>query len=124
MGLPALAAGSAAAEMPAMSPAWSVARRFMRGLTNEMDFPVPSRPQTGGRHLSATMGSAKSHQRVRKGKSMTILYVDVDLAKNVFALHAVDEAGRAVLVRPSVPRARLLELVASLPAGTIGMEAC
>lgn len=55
---------------------------------------------------------------------MAILYVGVDLAKNVFALHAVDEAGRPALVRPSVARAKLLELVASLPACTIGMEAC
>jgi len=55
---------------------------------------------------------------------MAILYVGIDLAKNVFALHAVDEAGHAVLVRPSVPRAKLMELVASLPACTIGMEAC
>ena len=55
---------------------------------------------------------------------MAILYVGIDLAKNVFALHAVDETGRAVMVRPSVPRARLLELIAALPACTIGMEAC
>ena len=55
---------------------------------------------------------------------MAILYVGVDLAKNVFALHAVDEAGRPALVRPSVARAKLLDLVASLPACTIGMEAC
>ncbi|MGA0613112.1 IS110 family transposase [Caldimonas sp. KR1-144] len=55
---------------------------------------------------------------------MAILYVGIDLAKNVFALHAVDEAGRAVLARPSVPRGKLMELVASLPACTIGMEAC
>ena len=55
---------------------------------------------------------------------MAILYIGIDLAKNVFALHAVDEAGRAVLVRPSVARGKLLELIASLPACTIGMEAC
>lgn len=55
---------------------------------------------------------------------MAILYVGIDLAKNVFALHAVDEAGHPVLVRPSVPRTKLMDLVASLPACTIGMEAC
>lgn len=55
---------------------------------------------------------------------MAILYVGIDLAKNVFALHAVDDAGRVALVRPSVPRAKLLELIAALPACTIGMEAC
>ena len=46
---------------------------------------------------------------------MSILYVGIDLAKNVFALHGVDEHGKAVLVRPSVPRARLHQLVTALP---------
>ena len=55
---------------------------------------------------------------------MAILYVGIDLAKSVFAVHGVNEAGRPELVRPSVPRARLLELIASLPPCTIGMEAC
>ena len=55
---------------------------------------------------------------------MAILYVGIDLAKNVFAIHGVDEHGKAVLVRPSVQRARLHQLVAALPPCTIGMEAC
>jgi transposase len=55
---------------------------------------------------------------------MAILTVGIDLAKNVFALHGVNEAGNAELVRPSVPRAKLHALVAALPPCTIGMEAC
>jgi transposase len=55
---------------------------------------------------------------------MAIVFVGVDLAKNVFAVHGVNEAGRAELVRPAVPRGQLLELVAALPPCTIGMEAC
>ncbi len=55
---------------------------------------------------------------------MAILTVGIDLAKNVFALHGVNEAGKPELVRPSVPRAKLHELVATLPPCTIGMEAC
>jgi len=55
---------------------------------------------------------------------MAILFVGIDLAKNVFALHGVGATGLAELVRPSVRRAQLLELVASLPPCTIGMEAC
>ena len=55
---------------------------------------------------------------------MAIVTLGIDLAKNVFALHGVDATGKAVLVRPSVPRGKLLELVASLPACLIGMEAC
>lgn len=55
---------------------------------------------------------------------MTILYVGIDLAKNVFAVHAVNEAGKPELVRPRVTRGKLLELIASLTPCVIGMEAC
>jgi transposase len=55
---------------------------------------------------------------------MTILTVGIDLAKNVFAVHGVNEAGKAELIRPAVPRDKLHELIASLPPCVIGMEAC
>ncbi|AGX86213.1 transposase [Candidatus Symbiobacter mobilis CR] len=55
---------------------------------------------------------------------MAIVTVGIDLAKNVFAVHGVDSSGNAVLIRPHVPRAKLLELIASLPPCLIGMEAC
>ncbi len=55
---------------------------------------------------------------------MAILYVGIDLAKNVFAVHGVNESGKPELVRPSVPRARLHELIAALPPCVICMEAC
>ena len=55
---------------------------------------------------------------------MTIVTVGIDLAKNVFAVHGVDATGKPVLVRPSVSRAKLLELIATLPPCLIGMEAC
>jgi transposase len=35
---------------------------------------------------------------------MTIVCVGIDLAKNVFAVHGINEAGRPELVRPAVPR--------------------
>jgi len=41
---------------------------------------------------------------------MAILFVGIDLAKNVFAVHGVNEAGKAGLVKPAVPRARLSEV--------------
>ena len=50
--------------------------------------------------------------------------VGVDLAKNVFAVHGVDEAGKPMLVRPEVTRAKLIELIVQLPPCLIGMEAC
>ena len=55
---------------------------------------------------------------------MAIVTVGIDLAKNVFAVHGVDESGKSILIRPSVKRAALLELVAKLPPCLIGMEAC
>jgi transposase len=55
---------------------------------------------------------------------MSIVYVGIDLAKNVFAVHGVDEAGKPALVRPAVARAKLHELIASLPPCTVAMEAC
>jgi transposase len=55
---------------------------------------------------------------------MAILTVGIDLAKNVFALHGVNEAGKPELRQPRVPRAKLHALVASLPPCTIGIEAC
>lgn len=41
----------------------------------------------------------------------------------MFAFHGVDENGKAVLVKPKVPRDKLLELVAQLPPYVTGMEA-
>ena len=55
---------------------------------------------------------------------MAFVNVGIDLAKNVFALHGVNENGQVDLRRPSVPRAKLHEAVAVLPPCTIGMEAC
>ncbi len=43
---------------------------------------------------------------------MTITTVGIDLAKNVFAVHCVDQNGKTVLVKPKVSRAALPELIA------------
>jgi transposase len=55
---------------------------------------------------------------------MAIVTLGVDLAKNVFALHGVNQAARPELLQPKVPRAKLLEVVASLPPCLIAMESC
>ena len=55
---------------------------------------------------------------------MSIITVGIDLAKNVFAVHGVDDNGKSVLVKPKVTREELLPLIAQLPPCTIGMEAC
>ncbi len=55
---------------------------------------------------------------------MSIVTVGIDLAKNVFALHGIDQSGQAAFVKPKVARSQLLEMVANLPPCLIGMEAC
>lgn len=55
---------------------------------------------------------------------MAIVHIGIDLAKNVFAVHGVNEAGKAELVRPAVARAKLHELIAALPPCIVAMEAC
>ena len=70
------------------------------------------------------MGLRTSIYSLGKGKPMSILYVGIDLAKSIFAVHGVNTAGKPELVSPKVARARLLELIASLPPCVIGMEAC
>jgi transposase len=55
---------------------------------------------------------------------MTIVTIGIDLAKNLFAVHGVDETGKAMLIKPRVPRDQLATLIAQLPACLIGMEAC
>ena len=49
--------------------------------------------------------------------------VGIDLAKNVFSLHGVDQHGSTVL-RKTVSRTKLAALVAQLPPCLIGLEAC
>lgn len=46
---------------------------------------------------------------------MAIAFLGIDLAKNVLALHGVDESGKPALVRQVVRRDQLLQMVAALP---------
>ncbi len=55
---------------------------------------------------------------------MSIITIGIDLAKNIFAVHGVNEFGKPVLIKPKVARADLLGLIVSLPPCLIGMEAC
>jgi len=55
---------------------------------------------------------------------MSIITVGIDLAKNVFAVHGVNDSGKPELVKPKVSRADLLPLIANLSPCLIGMEAC
>ena len=54
---------------------------------------------------------------------MKVTTVGLDLAKNVFQIHGVDERGK-VLVRRQLKRAQVAPLFAKLEPCLIGMEAC
>ena len=54
---------------------------------------------------------------------MKVTTVGIDLAKNVFQLHGVNEAGRPV-IKKQLRRDQVTEFFINLPACLIGMEAC
>lgn len=54
---------------------------------------------------------------------MKITTVGIDLAKNVFQVHGVDERGKAVLKR-QLRRQQVMQFFANLPPVVIGLEAC
>src|SRR5581483_11335604 len=59
----------------------------------------------------------------REPSMKSISTVGVDLAKNVFQVHAVDERGE-VVVRKALRRSKLLAWFAGLEPCLVGMEAC
>lgn len=61
------------------------------------------------------------------GKSITdlsaVTTIGLDIAKNVFRVHGIDDAGE-VLVAKSLRRGKVLAFFASLPPCFVGLEAC
>lgn len=53
----------------------------------------------------------------------TLTTVGIDLAKNVFQVHGVDQVGRTVL-RKRLRRAEVTAFMARLPSCVVGLEAC
>jgi len=49
--------------------------------------------------------------------------IGLDIAKSVFQVHGVDDAG-TVVIRKRVGRVKLLEFFAELPPCLVGIEAC
>ena len=49
--------------------------------------------------------------------------IGLDIAKSVFQVHGVDDAG-AVTIRKRIGRSKVLEFFANLPSCLIGIEAC
>src|SRR4051812_7403120 len=78
--------------------------------------PPPSR------HRCARVEVSSNHS-TDGSALMKITTVGIDLAKNVFQVHAVDERGKAVL-RKQLRRDQVAAHFANLPPCLIGMEAC
>lgn len=68
-------------------------------------------------------GSVTNHWNKMGASVMQITTVGLDLAKNVFQLHAVDQRGKVAL-RKQLRREQLMVFFANLPPCLIGMEAC
>ena len=54
---------------------------------------------------------------------MNISTVGIDIAKNIFQVHGVDERGKKV-INKAISRAKLPEFMAQLPICLVGMESC
>ena len=70
----------------------------------------------------AKMALSKDHQREGTVR-MQVITIGLDIAKNVFQVHGVDNAGNAVL-RRKVRRDQLIPLLRDMQPCLIGMEAC
>lgn len=55
---------------------------------------------------------------------MSIIAIGIDLAKNIFVVHGVNESGKAELVKSKVQREQLPPIIANIPPCLVGMEAC
>jgi transposase len=64
----------------------------------------------------------KDHQQ-REPSMGDITTIGLDLAKNVFQVHAVDEAG-TVMMRKRLRRSQVLAFFAGVPPCLVGLEAC
>src|SRR5215213_8595303 len=75
--------------------------------------PLPALQRQGGAVTQHELGAT----------TMEITTVGIDLAKNVFQVHAVSRSGE-VIVRRALRRAQVIPFFAKLPSCLIGMEAC
>ena len=54
---------------------------------------------------------------------MQVSTIGIDLAKNVFQVHGVDNAGKVVITR-QLRRKQVIDFLSKIPACLVGMEAC
>jgi hypothetical protein len=90
-----------------------------------MGLPAPSQPRIPVTGKQVRRWEVRTfHQCTQKGKSIAIVTVGIDLAKNVLAVHGVGAAGKPALLSPSVAYSKLAKLIASLPPRLVGIGCC
>src|SRR6185437_404325 len=83
---------------------------------HDMDSPCPY-------GISCARLKTAGHQSQSKGSRMKFTRCGLDIAKQVFQVHGVNEHGVAT-GRKSLPRGKVLEFFVQLPPCLIGIEAC
>src|SRR5487761_2172647 len=68
-------------------------------------------------------GNEPSGRKAREGLKVNVRTLGIDLAKNVFRVHGVDENGKILIAR-QLRRRQLLPFIAQLKPCLVGMEAC
>jgi transposase len=93
----------------------------------EWSAPLPKRPQKGHDVSFESNITTQVRQTMKKdnanGVKKEIKTLGIDLAKQSFQLHGVDEDGRTVL-RKTLSRKKLSAFIVNLPPCLIGLEAC
>src|SRR5258708_15829043 len=87
---------------------------------------MPRTDGVGGsrsRHQSANLWKRSSNHERREPPAMEITTIGLDLAKNVFQVHAINDAGE-VVVRKTIRRAQVLRFFERLDPCLVGIEAC
>jgi len=74
------------------------------------------------RHLGAKVVVVINHEQ-EEPSVMKITTVGVDLAKNVFQVHAINDAGEVIVCR-SLRRRQMIPFFGKLEPCLIGVEAC
>ena len=76
------------------------------------------------RHRVCQSGRCKTgHYIMTEASQMKVKTIGIDVAKNVFQVHGVDEDGKVVL-RKQLRRSQMMEFFAQRPPCLVGMEAC
>ena len=88
----------------------------------EWSVPLLNRPQVGHDELCEHHHNGAEQTMSNHNAKDTVSILGIDLSKNNFQLHGVDNRGRCVL-RKTLSRAKLLPFIASLPPCVIAISA-